>query len=223
MCCFLTSCCCGWQSLEQGLFILALVDILFNILVIGFNISSTFSGFASLSGALIIADIGLAVGAKLGVKLLILIWLVIFFLEILISVVVPPLVLIALLVVQQVTGNSDSFLFNLVNLDFERDSHIKFYINILIRFIVGFFYIYTWMMARSLFMLIGRVGYSDKMEQGVLVDRSGCKPFSECRDELVRIDDGFRPTSTNNEIKHRNTLQKFRLFTMVEFVHLRTE
>jgi len=46
------------------------------------------------------------------------------------------------------------------------------------------------------------------MEQGVLVDRSGCKPFSECRDELVRIDDGFRPTSTNNEIKHRNTLQK---------------
>jgi len=67
MCCFLTSCCCGWQSLEQGLFILALVDILFNILVIGFNISSTFSGFASLSGALIIADIGLAVGAKLGV------------------------------------------------------------------------------------------------------------------------------------------------------------
>jgi hypothetical protein len=45
---------------------------------------------------------------------------VIFFLEILISVVVPPLVLIALLVVQQVTGNSDSFLFNLVNLDFER-------------------------------------------------------------------------------------------------------
>ena len=40
---------------------------------------------------------------------------------------------------------------------------MKFYINILIRFIVGFFYIYTWMMARSLFMLIGRVGYSGRV------------------------------------------------------------
>ena len=46
------------------------------------------------------------------------------------------------------------------------------------------------------------------MEQGVLVDRSGSKPFSDCKDELVRIDDGFRPTSSNTEIKHRNTLQK---------------
>ncbi len=53
-----------------------------------------------------------------------------------------------------------------------RDSHIKFYINILIRFIVGFFYIYTWMMARSLFMLIGRVGYSGRVGT-MLIGRVG--------------------------------------------------
>ena len=42
----------------------------------------------------------------------------------------------------------------------------------------------------------------------MLVGGTGCKPHNEFQDEMVRIDDGFRPTSTNAQVKHRSTVQK---------------
>ena len=69
-CCFLPSCCCGWQTLEHGLFIFALLDILFNLFMVGMNVAAYSTVFAGLNVALFVADICLAVGAKQAVGFL---------------------------------------------------------------------------------------------------------------------------------------------------------
>ena len=71
-CCFLPSCCCGWQTLEHGLFIFALLDILFNLFMVGMNVAAYSTVFAGLNVALFVADICLAVGAKQAVGFLLL-------------------------------------------------------------------------------------------------------------------------------------------------------
>ena len=81
--CLLSSCCCGCQSLEQGLFIFGVFDILIRYyysshlprhyplpllrLVMTFLDSWTGNHTMGIAGILLLADIGLAAGAKLEV------------------------------------------------------------------------------------------------------------------------------------------------------------
>ena len=67
-CCLVQSCCCGWQTLEHGLFIFAVFDIFLNLVMVCFSILISNAGIAGLNGVLILADVGLAFGAKLGVS-----------------------------------------------------------------------------------------------------------------------------------------------------------
>ena len=65
MFCVIPTCCCGFQQLGQGLFIFAMFDIFLNLLMLGL---SMFTGASSVVGGfIIIADIALAVGAKMQV------------------------------------------------------------------------------------------------------------------------------------------------------------
>jgi hypothetical protein len=66
-CCLVQSCCCGWQTLEHGLFIFAVFDIFLNLVMVCCSIVASNTGIASLNGLLILADVGLAFGAKHGV------------------------------------------------------------------------------------------------------------------------------------------------------------
>ena len=50
-----------------------------------------------------------------------------------------------------------------------RESHVRFYLNHLIRFVVGLAYIYVWIMARSLYMVMGRIGYTGSNNQSTTV------------------------------------------------------
>jgi hypothetical protein len=61
--CLILDCCCGFQDLSQGLFIFAVFDVIINFLMIGFMMLAGSGN--SLTGILILADIALAVGAKL--------------------------------------------------------------------------------------------------------------------------------------------------------------
>ena len=67
-CCLVKSCCCGWQTLEHGLFIFAVFDIFWNLVMVCFSILVSNAGIAGLNGLLILADVGLALGAKQGVS-----------------------------------------------------------------------------------------------------------------------------------------------------------
>jgi hypothetical protein len=62
------SCCCGWQTLEHGLFIFAVFDIFWNLVMVCFSILVSNAGIAGLNGLLILTDVGLAFGAKQGVS-----------------------------------------------------------------------------------------------------------------------------------------------------------
>jgi hypothetical protein len=66
-CCLVQACCCGWQTLEHGLFIFAVFDIFWNLVMVCFSILVSNAGIAGLNGLLILTDVGLAFGAKLGV------------------------------------------------------------------------------------------------------------------------------------------------------------
>jgi hypothetical protein len=66
-CCLVQSCCCGWQTLEHGLFIFAVFDIFWNLVMVCFSILVSNAGIAGLNGLLILTDVGLAFGAKQGV------------------------------------------------------------------------------------------------------------------------------------------------------------
>jgi hypothetical protein len=67
-CCLVQSCCCGWQTLEHGLFIFAVFDIFWNLVMVCFSILVSNAGIAGLNGLLILTDVGLAFGAKQGVR-----------------------------------------------------------------------------------------------------------------------------------------------------------
>ena len=71
ICCIFSSCCCGWQSLEHGLYMFALVDLFVNVLLVCAYSATASNLFAGLCGLAILADICLAVGTKQGVRLLI--------------------------------------------------------------------------------------------------------------------------------------------------------
>jgi hypothetical protein len=47
---------------------------------------------------------------------------------------------------------------------------IQFYAYYLILFLVGFYYIYIWTMVRSLFLVMGKVGYSGRSQSSVDLD-----------------------------------------------------
>jgi len=205
-CCFLPSCCCGWQTLEHGLFIFALLDILFNLFMVGMNVAAYSTVFAGLNVALFVADICLAVGAKQAIRLLVLIWLVVFLVQILLSVLVPPVMLLTVYLVQMLVGSEgghrhDWVLVHLLNLDFDRESHVRFYLNHLIRFVVGLVYIYIWIMARSLYMVMGRIGYTGKTDESVFIHGKGGRMSDEWVDEMVSVEGGPRPDSTSRSRK----------------------
>ncbi len=44
---------------------------------------------------------------------------------------------------------------------------IQFYVYYLVLFLVGFYYIYIWTMVRSLFLVMGKVGYSGRSRSAV--------------------------------------------------------
>jgi hypothetical protein len=47
---------------------------------------------------------------------------------------------------------------------------IQFYVYYLVLFLVGFYYIYIWTMVRSLFLVMGKVGYSGRSQSAVELD-----------------------------------------------------
>jgi len=166
MCCLPLTCCCGWQGLEHGLFIFSVTDLLINLAMIAFTVGTTIPMVAGFGVLLVAADIALAVGAKNGLRLLLLFWLVVFMVHIIISIVLPPIGLLFLFLMDTLgheggasgTGFQD-IIDHILNLDSSRTSHIKFYLNFLIRFVLGFFYVYIWICVRSLFLLMAREDY----------------------------------------------------------------
>merc|ERR1712156_1242534 len=63
--CLISSCCCGFQELDHGLFIFAIFNILINFLMVGVGMYT--GGGGKLLAFLILVDVALAVGAKLRV------------------------------------------------------------------------------------------------------------------------------------------------------------
>jgi len=118
------------------------------------------SGAATLGldGLLFLADVGLAAGAKMEIRLLILIWLFVFGFHIVISVLVPPVLIIVGWLFDEYFKKAIhgpnfyviilGYIANTASFD---HSKLLFFIYHGIAFALGLFYIYIWLVARSLF------------------------------------------------------------------------
>jgi len=160
--CIVTSCCCGFQTLQQGLFIFGIFDLLIRLVML---VLESWAGNSTLGieGVLFMADVALAAGAKLEIRFLILVWLVIYGIFILFSLIVPPaLVLIGWIFTQYLNNISGSnyythvlgYITNIKSLDRSRALFFTYHI---ISWFLGIFYCYIWICARSLYRKISPV------------------------------------------------------------------
>jgi len=163
--CLMSSCCCGFQDLDHGLFIFAIFNILINFIMVGVGMYT--GGGGGLLSLLILVDIALAVGAKLRVRLLILSWLIIYGLHILLSVIAPPIILALGFATSHlmVSGSSHFRYLRHFFAGDARHGHILLMVHHTITFVLGLIYIYFWLMARSLFLMLGRVGSEREREE----------------------------------------------------------
>jgi len=194
-----SSCCCGWQNLNHGLFIFSVGDIIIRFLMVGVNMVTGASWVAGFNMFLMLADIGLGAGVKIHVPLLLLMWLVIFGIHIVISVIVPPLVILigftATTFFSDSVGGSSHYKFALhfvANIDSFKKSHAIFFANHIIVFLLGLFYIYIWVVVRSLFVQMGKVDYEGDDERVKVLDS---------RPATVSSMDSF-PHNTNQQVFH---------------------
>jgi len=157
--CVVSSCCCGFQTLQQGLFIHGLYDILIRLIISGMDSWSGNSTYG-MEALLFFADIALAIGGKLEVRFLLVVWMVIFGVWIVLSLFLPPaLILIGWIFTQyarEISGTNYftillSFITNIRSFD---QSKVLFFTYHTLTFILGILYLYIWFCARSLYMKI---------------------------------------------------------------------
>lgn len=157
--CIFSSCCCGWQTLQQGLFIFGLFDLFIRFFMTALE---TYSGASTLGfeALLFLADVALAVGAKLEVRFLLLVYLVIFGIQIAISVILPPaMILIGWIFTEHVDSINDNNIYThllsyVTNVRGLTHSRILYLVYHGITWFLGWMYLYIWMCARSLFIRI---------------------------------------------------------------------
>merc|ERR1712109_94268 len=183
--CLISSCCCGFQELDHGLLIFAIFNILINFLMVGVGMYT--GGGGKLLAFLILVDVALAVGAKLRVRLLILAWLILYGIHILLSVIAPPIVLALGFATNHlmISGGSHFRYLRHFFAGDARHGQILLMVHHAITFVLGLLYVYFWMMARSLFLMLGRVGSEKEREENkiftvrgqVTPPQAGVKPI----------------------------------------------
>ena len=96
-CCRLTSCCCGCQPLQPGCFVLAVLNLVVNLALLllpWFMVTVVdHSGYVGWLAILMAADVGMAVGAKTGIKVLLLPWLIFYCINVVFSLLLAPIVI----------------------------------------------------------------------------------------------------------------------------------
>lgn len=184
MCCFrVSSCCCGCRPLQPGVFVLSILNLIINlslsvlpwvmVTVVDHN------GYVAWLAILMSADLALAVGCKAGIRVLILPWLIIYMINIIFTCILAPvIVFLAVLAVNAMrestlmaenpeardTANrllpgkeaSGGFIDKVNNLDMERmGESITAMVGAALLCLIPVWYIYIWIMARSLYLEMG--------------------------------------------------------------------
>jgi len=98
LCCHIQACCFGFRELQPGVFILAVVSMMINLVLmmapyLVFPVVNQ-NGYQMWLLILLMCDISLAIGTKLGNKVLILPWLIAYMIMIIITCIAAPIIII---------------------------------------------------------------------------------------------------------------------------------
>eukprot|EP00090_Calanus_glacialis_P021608 TRINITY_DN33337_c0_g1_i3.p1 TRINITY_DN33337_c0_g1~~TRINITY_DN33337_c0_g1_i3.p1 ORF type:complete len:279 (+),score=104.59 TRINITY_DN33337_c0_g1_i3:175-1011(+) len=98
LCCQIKSCCCGFRELQPGVFMLAVVSMMINMILLMapylvFPIVNQ-NGYQMWLLILLMADISLAIATRVSNKVLILPWLISYMIMIIITCVAAPIIII---------------------------------------------------------------------------------------------------------------------------------